>query len=46
MTFLKDAAADEKNLVKGGMLAGGKDGGKAWVSDRSSQALASVFKAR
>jgi len=44
MTFLRDAASDEKNLVKGGMLAGGKGGGKAWVSDRSAHALASVFK--
>lgn len=44
MSFLKDVASNEKNLAKGGMLAGGKDGGKAWVSDRSSQALASLFK--
>merc|ERR1719167_160800 len=43
MPYLQDTAADENNLVKGGILAGGKDGGKAWVSDRSSQALASVF---
>lgn len=44
MTYLKDVVSDEKNLVKGGKLAGGKDGGKAWVSDRSSQAIASLFK--
>jgi len=44
MAFLTDVASDEKNLVKGGKLAGGKDGGKAWVSDRSSRAIASVFK--
>ena len=44
MIFLRDIANDENNTKKGGKLEGGKKGGKAWVSDRSSQALASVFK--
>jgi len=44
MPFLEGLIKDPKNSAKGGMFVGGKQGGKAWVSDRSAQAIAALFK--